>query len=101
MHKKRASEHTIFPKGMPPDPPSTIYIMGTTFCICPGPPPPNPLDSPVCNDSFQMGMANHFSRGQRYDHFLLLITKMQVITVPKVYLYDLSPRRAMDAARFF
>ena len=32
---------------------------------------------------------------------LLLITKMKVIAMPEVYLYDLSLRRAMDAARFF
>ena len=32
---------------------------------------------------------------------LLLITKMKVIATPEVYLYHLSLRRAMDAARFF
>ena len=32
---------------------------------------------------------------------LLLITKMKVIAMAEVYLYDLSLRRAMDAARFF
>ena len=32
---------------------------------------------------------------------MLLITKMKVIAMAEVYLYDLSLRRAMDAARFF
>ena len=29
--------------GHAPNPPHTIHIAGPTFCICPGPPPPNPL----------------------------------------------------------
>ena len=29
------------------------------------------------------------------------ISKMKVIAIPEVYLYDLSPRMAVDAARFF
>ena len=32
---------------------------------------------------------------------LLLISKMKVVAMPEVYLYNLSLRRALDAARFF
>ena len=32
---------------------------------------------------------------------LLLISKMKVVAIPQVYLYDLSLREVMDAARFF
>ena len=33
--------------------------------------------------------------------FLLLISKMKVVAMPEVYLFDLSLKKAMDAARFF
>ena len=33
--------------------------------------------------------------------FLLLISKMKVVAMPEVHLYDLSLRKAIDAARFF
>ena len=37
----------------------------------------------------------------RINVFLLLISKMKVVTKTDVYLYDLSLRKAIDAARFF
>lgn len=33
--------------------------------------------------------------------FLLLVSKMKVVAMPEMYLYDLSLRKAMDATRFF
>ena len=33
--------------------------------------------------------------------FLLLISKMKVVAMPEVYLFDLSLEKAMDTARFF
>ena len=99
MHKKEPQNAQYFLGACPLTPLLQSILWAPLFTFALG--PLNPLGSPVCNDSFQMGMASHFSRGQQYDHFLLLITKMQVIAMPDIYLYDLSPRRAVDAARFF
>ena len=52
----RACKISKFPGGMPPDAPHTIYSMGPTFYICPG--PPQPSQRP-CQRSLHTALENH------------------------------------------